>query len=155
MVALSTDDKSRCRWHLGYVLDGVPEGDSAVLEDRMANMRDNYERRKIKLLLDACDNAETRMRLDSQTVAPNRSELITGDINRSILTQTAETRRQRRQAYVQCCEDLAIHLAVANYNNAGVLPGRLHKVDSRRVGRALGPADTCISDKIYLSINFG
>lgn len=153
MPKLPERDKNRCRIHLGYVMDAVPDGDAFVLEDRMDNIRNNQEIQWIQGLLDRCDEAWDRMFLDRQATGIARTVSTIGDINRTETVNVAESMKARRGAYDMAVELLSQQLAVPVYRKVG--GARLHEVTGRRRSLPRGPADTCRSDKMWMSLNFG
>lgn len=152
MVSLSDRNKSRCRVHLGYVLDAVPDGDAWVLEDRMSNLRDRYEANWINRLLNECDTAWKRQFIDDQRTGIARITNITGDINRTETVNIAESKKVREKAYKETVLLLGQQLAVPVYRYVG--GARLSTVIQRRRSLPRGPADTSRTDKIYMSRNY-
>jgi hypothetical protein len=153
MTALPDKDKNRCRIHLGYTLDAVPDGNAFVLEDRMDNLRNLQEVQWIQDLLNKCDYAWNRMFLDDQATGIARTVVTVGDINRNETVNVSESMKSRQNAYKMAVECLGQQLAVPVFRWVG--GGRLHSVVSRRRSLPRGPADTCRSDKLWLSLNYG
>lgn len=153
MVALPEKDKNRARIHLGYTLDAVPDGDAFILEDRMDNLRNLSEVQWIIKLLDKCDYAWNRLFLDDQATGIARTVNYIGDINRTETVNTAESPQQREKFYELAVRLLGQQLAVPVYRWVG--GGRLHTVENRRRSLPRGPADTCRSDKLWMSLNYG
>lgn len=153
MAALPDKDKNRARIHLGYTLDAVPDGDAFILEDRMDNLRNYQEVQWIIKLLDKCDYAWNRLFLDDQATGIARTVNYIGDINRTETVNTAESPQQREKLYELAIKLLGQQLAVPVYRWVG--GGRLHTVENRRQSLPRGPADTCRSDKLWMSLNYG
>ncbi len=158
MVALRTNDISRAWWHLGYSLDACDPADIALFERNTGNLRDTYFRTKIEELLDECDRRETQTyRSDEEVI-----ELITGDINRSVVRtdpgaqqrQIEAARRSLEAAYDRVVKELALKLAVPNYRDPGWYMNRALYRGLSTLAQVVGPADTSRGTKLWLSINY-
>ena len=64
-MQLSTFDKSRVRYHLGYYVVSVPAGDYARLEEAMNSVPDSLFHDKIVNQINRCDAAEKKTQLAS------------------------------------------------------------------------------------------
>ncbi len=151
MPSLSEGDKARCRIHLCYVMDAVDSGDSALLEDRMANIGSETERCHISKLLDKCDKYWREL-FDPGTELNSVSTTI-GDINRTQTVDVSRTRKQREDDYLLVVEYLALQLAVPNYRKLFKMY-RAFSVQNRYSALPRGHSDTCRSDKLYLSCRY-
>lgn len=154
MVALSELDKSRCRFHLGYGA-GTPAGDRARLEEAMNGLQDNYEFNRVIELLARCDRA---FQLTEQNALGRyeTKELYVGDINRSIIRESAtQSARRWWENYLMETDLLAFHpLWVPNYRREDNLRYRFSRTGAEFIKAVPGPADTCVSDRIQLSREF-
>lgn len=152
MPALSELDKSRTRFHLGYNVATVPAGDYARLEEAMNTVPDNYWIEKIKYHLDRCDTAELYSELGESGFSTK--ELITGDINRSIIrTSNMDGVRVWRENYFYETEQLAKILYVPNYQDEGMMRYRFERSGGSYIMALPGPADTSVSTKIWTNEN--
>ena len=86
-MQLSTYDKSRVRYHLGYFTTSVPAGDYARLEEAMNTIPDSLFYRKIIYHLGRCDTAERKTEV--ATAPSTRIEKIEGDVDRTIASSNA------------------------------------------------------------------
>lgn len=150
MVALSTRDKSRTRFHLGYG-NGTPAGDRARLEAAMVDIQDNYWWKRIRDILNRCDRAFKECESDEQSSGLEYKELITGDINRAVVRFRAERLRVRRENYIDECDLLADTLFVPNYRNPNHYYARFYTEGSAFIRAVPGPADTAVGAEIYLA----
>lgn len=155
MSALSELDKSRCRFHLGYGA-GVPAGDRARLEEAMNLLQDDHELKRIKEILSRCDRAFEATELLGDTSRFDSKELYTGDINRSVLRETTRDSRAWWENYLKETDLLAAHpLWVPNYRQEGNLRYRFARIGAEFIMAVPGPADTCVSDRLQLSSEYG
>lgn len=122
MVALSETDKSRVRYHLSYS-DAADDGDRALLEDRMINIRDALTQTRITAILNQLDVQEIFLQGDLAggngdyvNVLLSR-RLITGDVNRTDIEYRPEDPKTREKKYVTMTNFLAVKLGVVNYHN--------------------------------------
>ncbi len=150
MPALSELDKSRCRFHLGFGA-GVP----ARLEEAMNLLQDDYEVRRTQEILERCDRAFEATEILGDTSRFHTKELYAGDINRSILRESARDSRTWWENYLKETDLLAAHpLWVPNYRREENLRYRFARTGAEFIMAVPGPADTCISDRIFFSSNF-
>jgi hypothetical protein len=152
MVALSNLDKDRTRFHLGYgaVGEGTPAGDVARLENAMNNILSDHLMRRVKEQLDRCDRTFEETETDRQDSGIDYRELITGDINRTVVRYKAERLRVRMENYNTETDRLADLLRVPNYNNPSSASWRFYVSDGAYIRSIPGPADTSIACRIEL-----
>lgn len=152
MVALPNLDKSRCRYHLAYGA-GVPAGDRARLEEAFNDIEDNFTLNKIKEQLDRCDRAEATSELGNAGFSSR--ELITGDINRSVIrTSNTDAFRIWKENYLNETDRLAHILWVPNYRRESALRYRYARHGAEYIKAVPGPADTSVGTQIYLAEQF-
>lgn len=154
MVALSSRDKSRTRFHLGYG-SGTPAGDRARLEQAMNEIEDNYWAMRVRNHLNRCDNAFRECESDQQNSGIDYKELITGDINRTVVRFKAERLRMRQENYIYECDLLADTLFVPNYRNPNHYYQRFFQEGGAYIRAVPGPADTAVGSDIYLATLVG
>jgi hypothetical protein len=151
MAILSDLNKSRCRWHLGYVAyAGIPEGDAAQLEDAMNNLPDDYSVSQVEKLLDRCDRAWDLTEIGSSTFTSK--ELITGDINRSVIKTSNSDLKQWKENYLTETNELALVLWVPNYRL--ISDGREARETGEWIKRLPGIADSCVMTRIWVAENY-
>ena len=121
MPKLNPNDKERARFHLGLsCIVNIDVGDVIRFEQAITEIPSDYIVRKIRELLDRCD--KTYENLDMVTnEGRSVSELITGDINRSVIrTEYREQQRIWWAEYQKVTDRLASMLGCANYNHEGM-----------------------------------
>jgi hypothetical protein len=154
MPTLSELDKSRCRFHLGFGA-GVPAGDRARLEEAMNLLQDDYEVRRCQEILQRCDRAFEATEILGDSSRFDTKELYAGDINRTILRESARDSRTWWENYLKETDLLAAHpLWVPNYRREENLRYRFARTGAEFIMAVPGPADTCISDRLFFSSNF-
>jgi hypothetical protein len=153
MVALSPTNKSRARFHLGYNAV-IPAGDAARLENAMTQILDSYWESEIINQLSRCDAALKQTQIDKQDSGIQYKELMTGDINRSVVRYQSERLRVRQAQYIFETDLLSQYLGVPNYNNPTTYELRVYMEPGSYVNRVPGPADTSVGTKIYLHLNY-
>lgn len=147
MAALSEEDKSRTRWHLGYVAySGIPESDAAQLEDAMGELPDNWTVLQIIKSLDRCDRAWENSELGNSGFTTK--ELISGDINRSVIKTSNENARFWRENYLAEVDNLALVLWVPNYRRIDI-NYRGTRESGEWLQRLPGIADSCVMTRIW------
>lgn len=145
MVVLANRDRSRVRFHLGMgSTAGIPEGDVARLEEAMDTVYDNYQLYRIQDILTRCDEAWEAAR--PGTGGPVSKELISGDINRSVIRTTDPFRAQEiaYQNYIRETDNLAQELWVANYRQERHLRYRYERSGGSYINLLKGVADTAV-----------
>jgi hypothetical protein len=131
------DDRDSVRFHLGYVLDGIPDSDFSLLEDRLDLIPSQKLKAYILRLLAFCETAFDERPLTAPVPKASSVQIITGDINRTIEQLTIDQKTFRRQAYIEATNDLADALAVPNYNDPTRTAKRLYHNSAARVLRTL------------------
>lgn len=149
-MRLDNPNKSRCRYHLGYGnYTGIAAGDIAKLEEAMNQVYDRYQYRRINQILDDCD----KFRENSRSTFSDQvtRELITGDLNRSVI-RTIDPRAARKEAqerYLQEVRELARELWVPNYRDDLTMRYRFERGSGDYVNLIPGVADTAIGAGQY------
>lgn len=147
MAALSDTDKSRTRWHLGYVAyAGIPENDAADLEQAMNEIPDDWTVLRVVELLDRCDRAWTNSELGNSGFTTK--ELISGDINRSVIKTSNENARFWRENYLTEVDSLALILWVPNHRRTDS-NYRGTRDQGDWIQRLPGIADSCVMTRIW------
>jgi hypothetical protein len=153
MASLSNDNKSRCRWHLGYIgYAGIPEGDAIQLEEAMNTIADSYTVGRIEGLLDRCDRAFDLTEIGASTYTSK--ELITGDINRSVIKTSNSDIKQWRDNYLDESDQLALALWVPNYRRIDTEDRREGRESGEWIKRLPGIADSCVGTRIWVTENY-
>lgn len=151
MASLSDYNKSRTRWHLGYIgYAGIPEGDAAQLEDAMQTIPDDYTIVRIEGLLDRCDRAFDLTEIGASTYTSK--ELITGDINRSVIKTSNADLKQWQENYLNETDQLSVALWVPNYRRT--TEGREGREMGEWIKRLPGIADSCVASRMWVAENY-
>lgn len=157
MVVLAGQERSRVYFHLGYGSGaGIPTGDLARLEEAMDTVRDSYQLARIREILNRCDEAWTASK--PGTGGAVSKELISGDINRSVIRTTDPYRAQEiaYRDYLRETDNLAQELWVANYRQEVHLRYRFERSGGEHINLLKGVADTAVGAAQYeLSNNAG
>lgn len=158
MTSLVGLDKSRTRFHLYGTGGGVPAGDKAAIEEAMDTIPDNYTLQQVRTQLDRCDQTWDLTRVSSESDPPIfQRELYSGDINRTIV-RSAQDKRLRDyywSIYYAEVEQLARMLWVPEYRTPNSDHWRFVRGAGEYVQALPGVADSCVSDRIILAINYG
>lgn len=158
MPSLAALDKSRARWHLMGSGGGVPAGDKAAIEEAMDTLPDDYTLQQVRLQLDRCDQTWALTRVSEESDPPIfQREIYAGDINRTIV-RSAQDKRLRDyywSIYYAEVEQLARILWVPEYRTPASDHWRFARGGGEYVQALPGVADSCISDRIMLSTNYG
>ena len=142
-MQLSTFDKSRVRYHLGYFTVSVPAGDYARLEESMNTIPDSFFYRKIIYHLGRCDTAERRI------------EKIEGDVDRTISSSNArEALKVWDEIYLYETNALAAILYVPNYKDPFQARYRYERSGAEFIQALPGPADNAVGSNVYLNANY-
>lgn len=153
MVSLTPLDQERVREHIGYnVPRGVPAALESRLQDAFDNIRSNYAIEQLRTWLDRCDNLLAASDPMSG-VAYTQKQLITGDINRATINIGNREINYWWEMYLKQTDQLAFKLNVPNLRrpeSAGFLWVRW---GADYIQGLPGPPDSCVSDRIYLSMN--
>jgi len=151
-VELSTYDKSRCRFHLGFNSGAqVPAGDLARLEEAMARVPDAYFYARITEHLDRCDRAWriSEVLRDESVPMPSRVERIVGDTERAIYQSSPEqSDRIYREIYLREVDRLAETLYVPNYRREDVRRYAFERSGAEFIMAVPGPADTSVGTRV-------
>lgn len=168
-MELSNYDKSRVRFHLGYNNGAqIPAGDASRLEEAMAMIPDQYWYSQIAVHIKRCDVAwkassyfpDDWGQNDTPTgqagsVNPSRMELISGDVERAILTSDPlKGDEYFREIYLRECDRLAESLYVANYRRPEVRRYCFERAGSEFIMAVPGPSDTCTLQTIVFHTDY-
>lgn len=148
MATLSTADKERIYWHCA-LNDAVYDGDRIIVAQRVAAPWSEFAVSKIRAILDACDLAEKAL-LELTTVS--KQQLVSGDVNRSIVDFEAN-RRIAQGRYIAQCDLLAQGLGIPNYRRLDG-PVTMRGRDSTYVTRIATPDGTSVGARLYLSDHY-
>jgi hypothetical protein len=152
-VQLSTFDKSRVRYHLGYFTVSVPAGDYARLEESMNTIPDSFFYRKIIYHLGRCDTAERKTEV--ATSPSTRIEKIEGDVDRTISSSNArEALKVWDEIYLYETNALAAILYVPNYKDPFQARYRYERSGAEFIQALPGPADNAVGSNVYLNANY-
>jgi len=152
-VQLSTFDKSRVRYHLGYFTVSVPAGDYARLEEAMNTIPDSFFYRKIIYHLGRCDTAERKTEV--ATSPSTRIEKIEGDVDRTIESSNArESLKVWDEIYLYETNALAAILYVPNYKDPFQARYRYERSGAEFIQALPGPADNAVGSNVYLNANY-
>jgi hypothetical protein len=116
MTALTVTDKQRVRFHLAYSA-AVPDGDRALLEDRMENLDSPVWASQIRARLDRCDRTLAESETDAQSTGLRDRRVILGDVNRTDVSYSALTLKERAKAYLGETNQLALEIGAPNYRD--------------------------------------
>ena len=152
-MQLSTFDKSRVRYHLGYFTVSVPAGDYARLEEAMNTIPDSFFYRKIIYHLGRCDTAERKTEV--ATSPSTRIEKIEGDVDRTIESSNArESLKVWDEIYLYETNALAAILYVPNYKDPFQARYRYERSGAEFIQALPGPADNAVGSNVYLNANY-
>lgn len=153
MTTLSALDKSRTYFHLGYGNgSGIPAGDLAQLEEACAQVRNDYQLKRIKEILNRCDAAWEQT---EPGTGASSSELYVGDINRSVQrTFLGDSSILWHENYLRETDFLAQELNVPNYRQPGARAFTYARHGGEYVNAIPGPADTSVGSRLYLFRRF-
>jgi len=156
-VQLSSFNKSRIRYHLGYYVVSVPAGDYARLEEAMNSVPDSLFHDKIVFQIDRCDAAEKKTQLASLdpdfTPPSTRVEGILGDVDRTIRSSNVrDALRLWQDVYIYETNRLAQILYVPNYKDEMQARYRYERSGAEFIQALPGPADTAVGANVYLNL---
>lgn len=152
-MQLSTLDKSRVRYHLGYFTVSVPAGDYARLEESMNTIPDSFFYRKIIYHLGRCDTAERKTEV--ATSPSTRIEKIEGDVDRTISSSNArEALKVWDEIYLYETNALAAILYVPNYKDPFQARYRYERSGAEFIQALPGPADNAVGSNVYLNATY-
>lgn len=156
-MQLSSFNKSRIRYHLGYYVVSVPAGDYARLEEAMNGVPDALFHDKIVFQIDRCDAAEKKTQLASLdpdfTPPSTRVEGILGDVDRTIRSSNVrDALRLWQDVYIYETNRLAHILYVPNYKDEMQARYRYERSGAEFIQALPGPADTAVGANVYLNL---
>ncbi len=158
-MRVSTEIKDRIRIHLGYDRPRAINPATLQLFEQHLNSIFNDSSLWSKTspsiinLLERCDKI-FRMTDPTDSLVFSQFQQIIGDVNRSTRTLTIDdVIKKNREAYYLACDDLAFQLNVPNLRRPGMAVSNFTSLGSSYVISPPGNADTCVSDRIYLSLN--
>ncbi len=157
-MRLSDFDRSRASWHLGYNSGAnIPAGDYARFIEATERIPDGYWYDRIINQLDRCDRAfavsdVTGASTGSTGLQPTRSEVIAGDVNRTMIISEPEKANARWwQIYLTEVDRLAESLYVANYRREIVRRYAFERSGAEFIQALPGPADTAVGTRLFLN----
>jgi hypothetical protein len=149
MVALSTYNKERVYFHLGYASRvGIDAADISRLEQACNEIYSDYLKEKMENLLDIADQTYEQKFLVLNDWYDAR-EIFQGDINRA--SRRSEPQKQQRiwqEEYLRVTEEIAKELRVTNYNTADSWAWTHERNAGGYIQAIPGPADTAIASRI-------
>lgn len=153
--------RNEIKRHLGYNRPrAVNPSTLQLLEEHLNQILENddiYAKKgpSLKSLVDRCNDLWDYTDPTSGKVFSQFQQII-GDVNRQTRTITIEDfLKKNREIYLKACDDLAFFLNVPNLQRLDNSRYLFHNLGSSYVLAPPGAADTCISDRIYLSTNYG
>ena len=151
--------RTRIRRHLGYNRPrAVNPAAFQLFEthlDEILTNDDIYATQgpSITTLLDRCDRLWRQTDPTDSSVYSQLQQIV-GDINRQTQTATIEDAlNKNREAYYKATDDLAFFINVPNLQRPQNAQYMFVNLGSDFVIAPPGSADTCISDRWYLSLN--
>ena len=164
-MELSDHEKSKVRFHLGINTGAqIPAGDRARIEEAMALVPDELWYNEIVYHILRCDNAwkvsavvpdDIFTEGGDTLLNPTRTEVITGDVNRSIATSDPlKGDEYFREIYLRECDRLAETLYVPNYRRPEVRRYAFERSGSEFIMAVPGPADTAVGSRMMLHTNW-
>lgn len=161
-MELSELEKSKTRFHLGFNNGAqIPAGDASRLEEAMALIPDSYWYEQVQYHIKRCDiawKASAALPDDflepngSKTLNPTRTELIAGDVNRSISTSDPlKGDEYFREIYLRECDRLAETLYVPNYRRPEVRRYAFERSGAEFIMAVPGPADTAVGTRVMFN----
>lgn len=160
MPVLPQELLNRVKRHLGYNRPrAVNPSTLATLTTHVNSIIENgdiYARNgpSIVTLLDRCDNLWDLTDPTSNKVFTQFQQII-GDVNRQTRTVSIDSvLKQNREVYYKATDDLAYFLNVPNLQRPMNSTYLFTNLGSSYVLATPGAADTCISDRLWLSANW-
>jgi hypothetical protein len=157
MPSVPTTLKNRVKRHLGYNRPrAVNPGTIATLDTHLDSVLENDDIYSLNgpsviNLLNRCDNLWDLTDPTSSKVFSQFQQII-GDVNRQTRTVTIDNvLKQNREAYYKATDDLAFFFNVPNLQRPTNSQYLFTNLGSSYVLAPSGAADTCVSDRIYLS----
>lgn len=160
MPVLCDEDQYRIRHHLNYKTGVTDAGVFAWLLTSMNTIDSNYQISQIQDMLTRCELAfqETQtggQDTGNQGMALAAKELYDGDLTRTRIQLRALDLKERWNTYYLETDFLADTLNVPNLRRPGANETHSHLISGGAFIKAIpGPADTCISDKLYFQAHF-
>jgi hypothetical protein len=159
MPSVPTNLKNRIKRHLGYNRPrAVNPSTLATLDTHLNSILENddiYSRNgpSIINLLDRCDELWDLTNPLSSKVFSQFQQII-GDVNRQTRTVTInDVLKSNREAYYLATDDLSYFVNVPNLQRPKNSQYLFTNLGSSYVLAPSGAADSCVSDRIYLSSN--
>lgn len=160
MPVVTATLRNRIKRHLGYNRPRAVNAASLQQLDAHLNSvienDDIYARNgpSIVNLLDRCDRLWDLTDPTDSKVFTQFQQII-GDVNRQTRTVTIDNAiKQNREAYYKACDDLAFYVNVPNLQRPTNAATMFVNLGSSYVLAPPGAADTCISDRLYLQMNY-
>ena len=161
-MELSDLEKSKVRFHLGINSGAqIPAGDRSRVEEAMAMVPDEYWYTELIYQIRRCDTAwkasaaipdDYGTEGGSNLLNPTRTEVISGDVNRSIATSDPlKGDEYFREIYLREVDRLAESLYVPNYRRPEVRRYAYERAGSEFIMAVPGPADTAVGSRMMLS----
>jgi hypothetical protein len=148
-VQLSTYEKDRVRYQLGYMVTAVPAGDLARLEEAMNNIPSTTWYGKIIEQLRRCETAERKTEVAS--TPSTRLEKIEGDVDRTVSSANAkESLKVWDEIYIYETNRLAGILYVANYKDPYQSRYLFERSGAEFIQAIPGPADVAVGTRLLL-----
>lgn len=105
-------------------------------------------------LIERCDKL-FRMTDPTDSLVFSQFQQILGDVNRQTRTATIDdVLKKNREVYYRACDDLAFGLNIPNLRRPDAAAYLFTNLGSSYVLAPPGAADTCVSDRIWLSFNY-
>jgi len=115
-MALTSDQKSTIRFHLGYSQDRAISGALTWLNSVMGSLPDTWTETRIIALIARCDAAFTATQYTNTTgKVVSKTTTITGDAALVTSEEVLPSFSRRWRAYLHECQILADALGVDNY----------------------------------------
>lgn len=148
-MQLSTFEKDRVRYHLGYLVTAVPAGDLARLEEAMNNIPSSVWYSKVIQQLRRCETAERKTEVAS--TPSTRLEKIEGDVDRTVSSSNAkESLKVWDEIYLYETNRLAQILYVPNYKDPYQSRYRFERSGAEFIQALPGPADVAVGTRLLL-----
>ncbi len=159
MPILPNDLKTRIASHLGYDRPrAVNPATLQIFDTHVNSLLTNNSIHGTKgptiaNLVKRCDKL-FRMTDPTDSIVFSQFQQIIGDVNRQTRTATIDdVLKKNREAYLKACDDLAFQLNVPNLRRPDTAAYMFTNLGSEYVLSPPGAADTCVSDRLYLSLH--
>jgi hypothetical protein len=164
-MELSEYEKSKVRFHLGINTGAqIPAGDRARVEEAMALVPDELWYEEIIYHIGRCERAWKASAVipddfgtegGNTLLNPTRTEVISGDVNRSIATSDPlKGDDYFREIYLRECDRLAETLYVPNYRRPEVRRYAFERAGAEFIMAVPGPADTAVGTRIMMNTSW-